>query len=435
MQEAPFHRKILPWIFLVAFLGTAPAVLFYTSGFRWNSKKGLVERNGTLILDSTPSGAMLAIDGIDTGKTTPVTIQNMAPGLHLFQMTKNGYSSWQKHLEVVPERVTFANTVHLWNIEAPKLVSPPNPADILEMSPNGQYLLTLRNGTTTRVVMRDVLTDASHELSLPVSTDAIQRASWSSNARYLLLEPRTTNASSAWILDMQGAVHELPPAAYHWADSQLLGSSKNQHFLVRLPTFSLETTRKPSTTLDQTDTAEVRMTTGTNPNIIYVERSNEKKGIILPMRQWQLWQEGGSFVIFRDHDHWLSLRRGGDGPEIHEAVGDRLRPLEGSRAAQFLLVTGNELWRWDPLTDPELLYRGSEAIVNASWHPDGEDVFFATSQGVFVLNLDSRDGRMITSLGSFHTVTDFAVTPETIYIAGTKEATSAVEGVWMKAMK
>ena len=73
MYRPPFHRRILPWIFTIIFFVAAPALVFYTAGYRWNPKKEKIERNGTLIIDSTPADARVYLNGRDTGETTPIS--------------------------------------------------------------------------------------------------------------------------------------------------------------------------------------------------------------------------------------------------------------------------------------------------------------------------------------------------------------------------
>jgi phage replication-related protein YjqB (UPF0714/DUF867 family) len=46
---------------------------------------------GATSFNSTPSGAVIVVDGINTGKTTPYTITNMLPGDHTYTISLSGY--------------------------------------------------------------------------------------------------------------------------------------------------------------------------------------------------------------------------------------------------------------------------------------------------------------------------------------------------------
>ena len=122
IYRPPLVRQLLPWLFVLVFLVTAPLLIFYTSGYRYNLKKGLIERNGTLIIDSTPSGGTLFVDSRPTGERTPITLQNMVPGWHTIRIERPNYSSWQENVLIRSERVTFANHIWLWRISQPRLV-------------------------------------------------------------------------------------------------------------------------------------------------------------------------------------------------------------------------------------------------------------------------------------------------------------------------
>lgn len=148
----PFHRRVLPWIFIITFIAVAPALVFYTAGFRWNTKKGQVERYGTVIMNSNPTGANILIDGRLRDTTTPLTIKDMPAGVHELEMSLNGYHSWHKTLEVRPERVTFAHNVILWKISEPFLISTSSTL-LLSAIPNSTSILVIPTDLPTRAVI------------------------------------------------------------------------------------------------------------------------------------------------------------------------------------------------------------------------------------------------------------------------------------------
>jgi hypothetical protein len=152
MRTPPFHRRILPWIFAISFVAMAPAVVFYTSGYRFDPKKGQVERNGTIIIDSTPKGATIEIDGRVYKEVTPVTLQDVTPGSHHFKITKDGYRSWEKNLTIQAEYVTFANQIHLLrNTQAALLAEAPEQQ--LFSAPDEQTVLAVEHATTSKLLI------------------------------------------------------------------------------------------------------------------------------------------------------------------------------------------------------------------------------------------------------------------------------------------
>ncbi len=122
MYHPPFHRRILPWLYIAIFLGTAPLLIFYTAGYRYNPKKHQIERSGTLIIDTIPKGARVSLDGRDSQEVSPITFQNIPPGWHEDRHTKNGYFPWQSILDIRAEQVTFANNLWLWRQSIPSFL-------------------------------------------------------------------------------------------------------------------------------------------------------------------------------------------------------------------------------------------------------------------------------------------------------------------------
>lgn len=120
MPRPSLIRRLLPWIYTAVFVLLAPVIVLYTAGYRYNTKKGFLERNGTLIADTTPEGARLILDGRNTGEKTPITLQNIAPGWHDIRLARDGDHAWQKSLELRADEVTFVNHVWLWRDALPQ---------------------------------------------------------------------------------------------------------------------------------------------------------------------------------------------------------------------------------------------------------------------------------------------------------------------------
>jgi hypothetical protein len=423
INVAPFHRRILPWIFIIVFLAVAPAVVFYTAGYRWNSKKGKVELNGTIIFDSTPNGASVFIDGQPTKVFTPVTIQDMAPGIHQFSVTNSGYHDWQKTLEVRSEHVTFANTITLWKDGQPVLSSTGTTTE-LSASPDKRYLVEFTSTSQTHAIMRDLTRDAAFDVAFPDKLEEPLRTSWSDDSRDLLVRSKTTE----WLMDAvkHTAPLPLPPATYRWMPGDLVGNTEKELLTIHLSDMSVNRTVLTGMQVDASDEAQLRTTTGT-PQLVFVSTAQPDRGFILPPGNWTFWSFAKSFTMLRDGERWVSLQEKKKPPEYHSASGDTLRPDPSAKTPRYLLVNGGELWIWDPLVEPQLIYRQSDRIVNAVWHVGGTDIFFATANAVYALNLDPRDGYLVTTLASFDHVADFAATEKMLYVAGTKDGQN---GVW-----
>lgn len=423
-RRPSFHRRILPWIYIVAFLAIAPSVIFYTSGYRYNTKKGKIERYSTLIVDSNPTSATLLLDEQDTKDVTPSTIQTVTPGTHTLSVSKVGYTSWQKTLEMDAERATFATDVWLWKISEPNLRYPQR-ADALTASPDGATILRVNVATSTTIFASDPIGTSIVSYSMEQPLVAPIRWFWSTDSKRVLFE----NSTSTWLLDLQ--THQppllLPSGTYRWSQNAVIGTNGTTLTTISLPTLAITQTTLPLSSFDQTENGdELRTATGTIDRI-YVRHDDPLKGLVLPNGKWTFWKSSNTSALFRDASHWLSIQTSTDTPTSHTLASDSLLTIPGTSDQPYLGIQNGELWTWNPIEDPQLLYRQSEPIIDATWHHAGHDIFFATPTSIYALDLDPRDGRIQTLLATFDHVTNLTVAGKELFIAATKNAQT---GVW-----
>jgi len=108
----PFSRKkrtILLIVLIICFFITVPILVIYSMGYRigdtliWTKTGGVYTVNNEL-------GAEVYLDKklVKTNNffQRNILIQNIKPGKHLIIVAKDGFYSWGKEIEVLPERVT-----------------------------------------------------------------------------------------------------------------------------------------------------------------------------------------------------------------------------------------------------------------------------------------------------------------------------------------
>jgi hypothetical protein len=106
--------------FIILFLATAPLVVLYTAGYRWNNKKLRPEKVGIIFVRSRPSSANIYLDGAKRKETTPTRLRDLLPDIHELRVAKEGYTSWSKDLPVESGLTTFAEGVILWKETPPE---------------------------------------------------------------------------------------------------------------------------------------------------------------------------------------------------------------------------------------------------------------------------------------------------------------------------
>jgi len=69
---------------------------------------------GIINVNSTPTGAKIYLDGVDTGMATPFTITNVEAGAHVIKLDKIYYKIWEETVIVVANETTYLNPLLIY---------------------------------------------------------------------------------------------------------------------------------------------------------------------------------------------------------------------------------------------------------------------------------------------------------------------------------
>ncbi len=112
-----FQRKIYTSLFILLFALTAPTLIFFAKGYRFDTIKKVFVHSGSVIVKSTPKKIDIYIDGKKTPNKKLNFINNyyivngLRPGKHTVECKKDGYTSWRKEI-----RVHSGLSVEFWNV-------------------------------------------------------------------------------------------------------------------------------------------------------------------------------------------------------------------------------------------------------------------------------------------------------------------------------
>jgi len=82
---------------------------------------------GIINVNSTPTGAKIYFDGVDTGMATPFTITNVEAGTYVIKLDKIYYKIWQETVTVVANETTYLNPL-LTGVSIQYITLQPGPA-------------------------------------------------------------------------------------------------------------------------------------------------------------------------------------------------------------------------------------------------------------------------------------------------------------------
>ncbi|MCA9384435.1 MAG: PEGA domain-containing protein [Candidatus Magasanikbacteria bacterium] len=420
-RQPPFHRRIIPWVFVIVFIVLAPTLLFYTAGYRLNPNKRVIERNGTLILDTTPGGARIFLNDQERAEKTASTIQNMNPGTYQVRFERAGYHSWNKRLEVKAEQVTFANKVYLWKQAEPKLLLE-STTELLSRSNKKQRFVVAESTTTSQELLVFDNDNLSRRIQLTSKTP-VHSVDWN-EADDAVVANIESSDDSYWV-DIRSTTNQnkLPPGEYHWHNDLLTGLNSERRY-----TYDPRSKQLSSivTTDGNDELAPVTLTQSTSTNLQLLTWNNDtNRAFSLPRGNWLIHSIEEDFVLLEDGQRLLAVKN--KSSVAQESYGKIQSWLLNTDIPTALVLNQNELWLWQIDQNPELLVRNSDAIISADWHPKAGTIFYATMTQVFALELDNRDGRQRTELASFESITDLATVNDHLIILGTKDGKT---GVW-----
>lgn len=423
--RAPFHRRILPWLSLAVFLALAPVVVFYTAGYRYNPKKSIVERNGTLILDSTPRGATVLLDGRETGEKTPITLQNVAPGIHHIRLVREGFYPWEKELDVRAEQVTFANTIWMWRQAESQLYANGVFSRLMENQERSVVAIIEQNDATSSVRFLDengITQDAVLKKNLDTST---LRLRWRDGGSELLVGGEGADANT-WLVRTSPDISAtpLPNGWYTWYEGALLGNDGRA--TIRIVPRNSTTERVPLVPPIVATIGDLTLRTGSSSReLLLADNRVADRVLRLPIGRWIPMEEQRGRWFFSESNRWLALGTADRQPISSRAEGDWLRwDPDGNRS---LLLSATEINLWDGQGSPDPIWRQSDQLVNVLWHRSGQTLFLATHNTVHALEMDARGGRQVTTLARFDEIRDLAILGRMLLVSGRR---GDVDGVW-----
>jgi len=112
------RRTLLFRMSLIMFILAAPAVVFYSQGYRFDFQEKRIVQTGALYFKTIPHNLEIFINGKlekeTSGLTGSALINNLLPKTYEVKIEKQGYYSWQKNLEVKEKHVTEAKNIVLF---------------------------------------------------------------------------------------------------------------------------------------------------------------------------------------------------------------------------------------------------------------------------------------------------------------------------------
>lgn len=214
---------------LLVIIGVATIILIIL-GYRYDSLNGRVEQGALIQYETQPAGATVTVDGRILSGNTP-TKNSVLAGIHTVTMSKKGYETWTKTINIKAGTLTWLDYALLVPVVRPVSVveSYTNVFSSLG-SASGQVMLIQPDQATPVFNLVDISGDKVSQTTLTLPDTLYSQAStpgvthlfrldqWDSGGRYVLLQ-HTYGDKNEWIV----------------LDTKDISSSKNITTLLDIP--------------------------------------------------------------------------------------------------------------------------------------------------------------------------------------------------------
>ena len=187
------QRTLLFSALLGLFFILAPSLALYSQGYRIDFAGGRIAQTGAFYFKVAPTRADILVDGTFVKKTDFLFgsgfTKNFFPDNYFLEVTKEGYHSWQKILQVKEQQVTEAKSILLFKKD-PAFQKLADKIERFWISPNMQYALLQQRESKAfwQLHLLNLETGGKEPLEGLISTkDEIIDIQWARDSRRFLL--------------------------------------------------------------------------------------------------------------------------------------------------------------------------------------------------------------------------------------------------------
>lgn len=189
------RRKILFYIFILAFIVITPNVVLYSAGYKIDLRHPftplMVQKTGMTIIQSEPAGAKIFLNDRAQKKSsllflkeenlvkTPAKIKDLLPGSYDLRVEADGYWPWNRRIKIYPGEITHVLDIKLFKKNLPSLITAAAFDQKTSLSPNKKKVFLPQDG-----LLIDLKTEISEKIAS--ATPNNQNVSWSADSAKLM---------------------------------------------------------------------------------------------------------------------------------------------------------------------------------------------------------------------------------------------------------
>lgn len=418
-----FHRRILYLFFIILFIITAPVIVYYALGYRYDFKKGVLEQTGVLFLETQPRSASVYLNGVLQKKTTPLRFNNLLPNDYEIILTKDGYQDWRRTVAVYPKQTTFIYDITLFkkNILLKDLMT--GDFKNATLSPNKKsvaaILIDNENKNADRIIVYD-LNDRKNSVLGEVAKNAAKSSiAWSADSRRFVLEnpphqafiingaiqaifsyteSNATITQTSWAGSTENIANFLKDGLLHQINvktnkvDKLFNNQITDYYFLPSALYYLE----PS--------ANQVLLKRTNPPFFNQTEIITSLPLSTRYRFLKFDEQKNSLLIHDWQNELLYVLNLAEQLPQREIL-TQVEHVDFFNDDTLLYYNDFEIWTYNVVNKQKnLITRLGHGVDYAVWHPTGRHIIFASAGEIKIIETENGSQNIITELTAFEKV-------------------------------
>lgn len=405
-------RSIIFLLFVFAFLVTAPLLVLYTAGYRFDVAHGRIVHTAVLSIASTPRNATVLVDETTYTDRTPAVIDTILPGEHLVRLEKTGYLPWETSLSFESREARVMGPISLFLDTQPELQEVLPGMIVSAHSESNRFAYVSQESSWLEVWLVDIsLEEKKLLMRLPFDAREQYSLTWSTHGTYILLEQIHDSQSDLYVTRVADGVAQELPVEVTNSQSYWWDLERDDVIYVRTKA-GLVRANVQSGSAEILDIEADLVTTYNNQNIILSQSNNRAvisshdgttASIItyLPLGNYEL----------------VTAPKGLLG--LHDEQRNRFVLIDLEKRDQPILLNEEvNLWKWSAddntllfssgydlkryirsIHETQTITRLSKPITHLDWYPSGSTILYQSDGAIEALNTDGTTILSQTHLG------------------------------------
>ncbi|MCK9378920.1 MAG: DUF5050 domain-containing protein [Candidatus Moranbacteria bacterium] len=415
-------RRIFFWILVVFFLVTAPLMILYTIGYRYNTGRGIFVYSGSVTVKSIPQRVNIKIDTDDASERKfnflnySYHLDGIRPGEHSIEISLPGYHTWTKKTSVHSGlSAEFWNVFLVKNEYIKETFSSPSVDDFFISPKNKEIALVQNKKDTNDFIVRildtnkDLAETAFSSSEYSFSKDKRENVEWSPQGDKIIIPVEK--------LDLTAGASPVSKKVV--ADSQKVGQPN--YFIVDINS-------KESINLEdfsqKKNLQKVRWDPNSKNFIFYLSENNLYRIDLNDPANNKLIAENiygydlsNSSVYYLKRDNNIIYRsRLQDGESVEQITNQSINNVDGNGDFRMIvydedrisIVTNGKLYIYNNGEHENYFYQLKENIDGAQFSNDGKKLLFWDENEIFVYFTRDWDTQPIRLENEVKSITRFS---------------------------